>query len=134
MKNDNILNEKTVCFSSDYNLFIGVFPPRTYSYSYYLDPYFKVFNNKSERSADSVARISILKPEYVIHNGKDGKKTFKLKKKEIAFMLKMLRDPIYGYDSAWRYMLNYLETIAKELNIPIGYNIDYPMPDYTQLV
>lgn len=87
-RNENILNEKTIAISGNYNLFIGVFPPRTYKSSFLLDPYFKVFNNRSERSADSVARISILRPEYIIHNGKDGKKNFKLNKKRNSIYAK----------------------------------------------
>ena len=132
-RNENIFNEQTIIFSSEYNLLIGVYPPRTYAYGYYLDPYFKIFNNKSERSADRVARISILRPEYIIHNGKDGKKNFKLNKNEIAFMLKMFRDPLKGYESAWRCMLDYLTNLANGLNIPIKYDYNYPIPDYTKL-
>ena len=36
-------------------------------------------------------------------------------------MLKMLRGPVYGYDSAWRCMLDYLENLAITEKVAINY-------------
>ena len=133
MTQNNIILEQKIVVSSTYNMFIGIYPSNTHLAAFLPDPYFKIFNNQYETSADSVARISILRPEYVIHNGRDGKKSFKLGRKEIAFMLKILKDPIHGYDSAWRFMISFLLRKAADENINVSYDINLAMPDYTLL-
>lgn len=126
-----ILNEQNILKSSNYNISISVFP-RDSQPSYLYDPYFKIYDSYNEKSAENVARISILRHEYVYHRNDDGKGVFILKKKDIAFMLKCLRDTIHGYDSAWDYMCDFITKLAKDKKV----NVDYrgiPIPDYTKL-
>ena len=129
---NEILNEICIVSSSNYNISIRIHPTDSYSAGYLPDPYFKVYNNTSERRATAVARISILRPEYVKHT--DGLKTFVLGKKEIGFIKKTLLEPIHGYESAWKYMIAYLIDLAKQQKIKISYDENLPMPDYLQLL
>ena len=85
-KIDEILNEICIVSSSNYNIRIRIHPSDSYSVGFLPDPYFKVYNNTSEPRATAVARISILRPEYVKHT--DGLETFVLGKKEIGFIIK----------------------------------------------
>ena len=129
---NEILNEICIVSSSNYNISIRIHPTDSYLAGYLPDPYFKVYNNTSERRATAVARISILRPEYVKHT--DGLKTFVLGKKEIGFIKKTLLEPIHGYESAWKYMIAYLIDLAKQQKIKISYDENLPMPDYLQLL
>ena len=129
---NEILNEKTIVNSSNYNINIRVHPTDSYLAGYLPDPYFKVYNNTSESRATAVARISILRPKYVKHSDKKFGRLV-LGKKEIAFVKKTLNEPIHGYESAWKYMIAFLVDMAKDLNIKIPYDENLPMPDYTQL-
>ena len=129
---NEILNEKTIVSSSNYNITIGIFPTDSRLVGFLPDPYFKVYNNTSERRATAVARISILRPKYVKHT--DGLKTFVLGKKEIGFIIKTLSETIHGYESAWKYMIAFLVDMAKQRKIQIPYDENLPMPDYTQLL
>lgn len=136
-----IIQEINLVSSSDYNITIGFFPTRNSNYFY--DPYFKVYNHKREASATKVARIYLNRAEYVSeHNNRDGKKSFKLNKNELAFMLKCLRDSCTIKDinnnrirfySAYEAMCWKITEIARN----IGINVDYTnqqMPDYTLLL
>lgn len=129
------LNEQTIIKSDMYNITIGVYPRDTRP-GYYYDPYFKLFNNKSDRAATKVARISILRPEYIIHRNSDGKQNFKLSTAQIGFMLKCLRDPVSikytYYDSGWDFLCKFITSLAKQNNIDVDYT-DLSMPDYTKL-
>ena len=102
---NEILNEKTIVSSSNYNISV----PR----------------------ATAVARISILRSKYVKHTY--GLKTFVLGKKEIGFVKKTLNEPIHGYETAWKYMIAYLVNLSKQRKIQIPYDENLPMPDYTKL-
>lgn len=133
MKKQISITEQTIISSVNYNIMIGVYPRDCHAKGYFKDPYFKIFNSRSEASATKVSRISILRPEYVIHNGKDGKMPFYLSMKEIAFMLKTLKEPIHGYNSAWEYMLEFLIKLAESEKISTPYNTNLPIPDYTLL-
>lgn len=133
--NNRILREAAIVASDNYNILVGVYPRQTQK-NYFYDPYFKVYNNKSQRSASKVARISIYRPEYIIHERGDLP-MFVLGRKEIAFVLKVLRDPIgidgKYYDRAWDYMCTFLTNTAKSM---FDLNVDYrgiPIPDYTKL-
>ena len=130
---NEILNEKTIVSSSNYNISIGIYPTDGRSVGFLPNPYFKVYNNISVSRASAVARISILRPEYVMHNDKKFGR-FILGKKEIGFIKKTLLEPIHGYESAWKYMLAFLVDMAKERNIHISYDENLPMPDYLQLL
>ena len=92
-----------------------------------------MYNNISASRASAVARISILRPEYVMHNDKKFGR-FILVKKEIGFVKKTLNEPIHGYETAWKYMIALLVDMAKEQNVKISYDKNLPMPDYTQLL
>ena len=129
---NEILNEICIVSSSNYNISIRIHPTDSYSAGYLPDPYFKVYNNTSEPRATAVARISILRPKYVKHT--DGLKAFVLGKKEIGFITKTLKEPIHGYESAWKYMIAYLIDLAKQQKIKISYDENLPMPDYLQLL
>ena len=130
---NEILNEKTIVSSSNYNISIGIYPTDGRVVGFLPNPYFKVYNNISVSRASAVARISILRPEYVMHNDKKFGR-FILGKKEIGFVKKTLLEPIHGYESAWKYMIAYLIDLAKQQKIKISYDENLPMPDYLQLL
>ena len=83
---NEILNEKTIASSSNYNISIRINPTDDRLVGFLPDPYFKVYNNTSEPRATAVARISILRPKYVKHSDKKfgrlvlGKKLHSLRK------------------------------------------------------
>ena len=129
---NEILNEKTIASSSNYNISIRINPTDDRLVGFLPDPYFKVYNNTIVPRATAVARISILRPKYVKHTY--GLKTFVLGKKEIGFVKKTLLEPIHGYETAWKYMIAFLVDMAKERNIHISYDENLPMPDYLQLL
>ena len=130
---NEILNEKTIVSSSNYNISIGIYPTDGRSVGFLPNPYFKVYNNISVSRASAVARISILRPEYVMHNDKKFGR-FILGKKEIGFIKKTLNEPIHGYESAWKYMIAYLVNLSKQRKIQIPYDENLPKPDYLQLL
>lgn len=129
------LNEQTIIRNNNYNIMIGVYPTDNHP-NYLYDPYFKVFNNTNEKAASKVARISILRPEYIIHRNFDGKQNFKLSQTQIGFMLKCLRDPVTikytQYESGWEFLCKYLTDLCKGKNLDIDYT-NLSMPDYTKL-
>ena len=130
---NEILNEKTIVSSSNYNISIGIYPTDGRQVGFLANPYFKVYNNISVSRASAVARISILRPEYVMHNDKKFGR-FILGKKEIGFVKKTLNEPIHGYETAWKYMIAYLVNLSKQRKIQIPYDENLSMPDYTQLL
>lgn len=63
--NDGIINEDTVCKDSSKNIFIGVFPDTGRNFE--SAPYFKVSWKQINATNNSVARISTINGDYVIH-------------------------------------------------------------------
>lgn len=68
------------------------------------DPYFKLYNSKSVRSATLVARISFLSPEYVTHTDGLGKQPWILNSQERRMLVKTLTSKVRG-DILWKRLI-----------------------------
>lgn len=114
----------------------------------YKNDYFKYFNSFSYRKADKVARISLVKPEYLEHKNYDGKETWKLNSKEkkdlIDFMNK--ESKVHKNLTNWQvtlvqynfdnYYIDPQDTINSTFNLadyPDAFSINHKMPDYMKL-
>ena len=139
---DNIiLQEIRIARDDNYNMLIEIDP--TENANYFYDPYFKVYLSKNYRSEIKigVSRISILRPEYIIHKmvyipHKKVAKNISLTKTQIGVMIKILNELNHNNSNSptnWQYMCNQITLIAKSS----GYkNIDYTkleMPNYLEL-
>lgn len=114
----------------------------------HVNDYFKYFNSFSYHKADGVARISLVKPEYIHHRNTDGKKVWKLTSSDKKQLVKLMNEPSKsrpGYTN-WQATLiqynfdNYYIQPEETTNgtfdknkFPDAFDINYPMPDYTKL-
>lgn len=160
-KNTDIINE-VMCIRDDKNNFsLHVTPDANRNLGDNI-AYFKWVNNASFEHSDEIARIMLTKPQYVIHNGHDGKKTIKLNTKQKKLMIKLLEEPVslkkknkisndilkdfikYEWDYilySYNKQLGFTDDkIAECLDIPIYsqlpinmINMKTPMPNYMQL-
>ena len=111
------------------------------------DAYFKFYDSSEYESAEFVARIKFKKPEYVIHNGRDRKKTWKLVSHDKKNLIKFLksRNKKHPDLTNWQYAIILFN---KVLNLPPAETmnklsrkfdpnkhlpIDLKMPDYSKL-
>lgn len=110
--------------------------------------YFKYLDSFSYHKADKVARISLKEPKYLEHTNQDGKKDWKLnsrEKKELISLMNSLSTVRSGYTN-WQVTLiqynfdNFFISPEETINgtfdreeHPEAFDINYPMPDYTQL-
>ena len=114
----------------------------------YNNKYFKYLNGPSYNKAEKVARISLLKPQYLQHNNTDGKKDWILTNKEKKELIQLMNQPNKKYANCtnWQatiitynednFEIDFDEIIADSYNkkkFPNAIPIDYPMPDYMQL-
>lgn len=135
MSSDMILQEVKIVGSDRYNILIEINP--TLNTNFIYDPYFKVYLNKNYRSGASkgVARISMLRPEYIIHY-KDSGMNIELTKTQIGFMKVILNEAHNDApksDTNWQYMCKYITDIAIKNGIK---DVDYKkleMPKYELL-
>lgn len=131
-ENLEVLQEVTIRRSDRYNMLIEVNP--TEGTNFFYDPYFKVYLNRKWRAADKVARISLLRPEYVIHyNGRDH---VNLSSAQIGFLKVILKENMHNNPNSitvWKYMCETITDIAKSMNISVNYK-DIKMPPYENLV
>lgn len=69
-------------------------------------PYFKVVNHSSFVKATKIARISFLRPEYIIHKNRDGKENWVLNSKEKKHLIDLLhrKSDVLDY-SIWQYTI-----------------------------
>ena len=113
-------------------------------------PYFKVVNHNSFVKAEKIARISFLKPEYIIHKNRDGKADWHLNSQEKRHMIELLhqKSAVLNY-SIWKYAIaqynmenSYILDIKDASNIKMSdvknfetdpLPIDLPMPNYMKL-
>lgn len=122
-----IIQEERIITDDKYNMILEINP--TVDTNYYLDPYFKVYINKNYRANNhSCARIAILRPEYIIHQG-----SIKLDRKQVSFMINLLKRDYDSIHTVWKYMCYRITELANQSGFK---NIDYKnleMPDYTIL-
>ena len=112
----------------------------------YNNKYFKYLNGASYSKADKVARISLLKPEYLEHSSEKANWVLTVKeKKELVFLMNQTNKK-YAPCTNWQatlitynednFAIDFDETINGTFNkaeFPDAFSIDYPMPDYLQL-
>ena len=118
-------------------------------------PYFKVVNHNSFRKAEKIARISFLKPEYIIHKNRDGKTNWVLNNQEKRHMIELLHQKSTNIFRDGKRMSNWEKAIAqynmenslinniekaedKKLKDTKDFEkealpIDLPIPDYMKL-
>ena len=121
----------------------------------YNNQYFKLYNSNLISKATKVARISMLKPNYLIHKNDDGKENWILNNKEKKDLVNLLKKPmkIYSFITNWQYMIlvynrdnfdiDELDLLSGEISIK-EYNdnvkfienalpLDLKIPDYMKL-
>ena len=114
----------------------------------YQNDYFKYYNSFSYRKADKVARISLIKPEYLEHTNYDGKDNWVLNSKERKELIDFMNKPSkvhkgltnwqttlvqYNFDN---FYIDPEDTINSTFNIeeyPNAFDIKTPMPNYLEL-
>ena len=110
--------------------------------------YFKYYNNISYQRADKVARISIIKPEYIKHQNIDGKDDWILTKSEKRKLMILLNQSsedfpeitnyqyiiaVYNRDNFYLSISKFIRGDYNESDYPDLLSLDYPMPDYMEL-
>lgn len=108
--------------------FLGIYGDKDRNFKY--DPYFKYYNSYSYKKSKYIARISIMKPEYVIHKNYDGKINWFLSSKEIRKLNYILFD--LGYYNIMIDKLIQEKWIDKSIENEIIQLKNNP-PDYSQL-
>ena len=114
----------------------------------HVNKYFKYYNSFSYHKANAVARISLKEPKYLEHKNLDGKQDWKLTNKEKKELVKLMQSQSKvhkGYTN-WQVTLiqynfdNFFIQPEETINgtfdrqeFPQAFDINYPMPDYTQL-
>lgn len=108
--------------------------------------YFKYGNNVGINKATKIARISLLKPEYLYH--RDKADIWALSNKEIKTLIQLLQSPSDKHENCTKWqdlLITYNEdnfyilpndTIHNNIDYteyPKAFNINTPMPDYTKL-
>ena len=114
----------------------------------HVNDYFKYFNSFSYHKADGVARISLVKPEYIHHRNADGKKVWKLTSSDKKQLVKLMNSPSevhkgytrwqatliqYNFDNFYISPIDTMEGTFDKNKFPDAFDINYPMPDYTKL-
>ena len=122
--------EDNICISTDGD---GI----TYR-GFALDPYFKIYNNINPMKATKVTRISMLRPEYIIHNNQ----RWDMNSREKKQLLKYLNTQIVyeGNNTTVWELIKYLSQRESNSNNndpkvikAIRDIILLDMPDYTKL-
>lgn len=110
--------------------------------------YFKYLDSFSYRKANSIARISLREPKYIIHKNIDGKSNWKLNNKEKKELIKLMNEPSESYEGLTNWQTTLVQynfdnfyippiqtikgTFDKE-KYPNAFDINYRMPDYSIL-
>ena len=129
----NLLDEETIDIK-DYttDISIGLFGSEKET-NFGKDPYFKVANNKSYRKATKIARISLFRPEYVVHY----KENWDLDQDTKDTLIDVLKTKRNGDRTIWDELTFLAGRIAsKDSNITdedIGKINSAEMPDYNKL-
>lgn len=102
------------------------------------DPYFKIFDGSNSKLSDNTTRISIFRPEYVIHYNEK----WNLSSNEKKNLIKLLNH-IYGPEekTIWKLILDecinvsrqYIDKKSKESSQLIKNVLEASIPDYTKL-
>ena len=121
----------------------------------YNNQYFKLYNSNIISKATKVARISMLKPNYLIHKNDDGKENWILNNKEKRKLVNLLHSKNEEYDilSNWQviiatynrdnFHIPFVNLIMKNITfddynekvktIKGAISLDQSMPDYMKL-
>lgn len=142
--NEDHINEMSMAWhSKQNNRCVWVENPTGYN-----NKYFKYLNGATYQKADKVARISLLKPEYLKHKDFDGKKLWILNSKEKKELVTLMNKPNKKYLNCtnWQatlitynednFGIDFDDTINSTFSIdeyPDAFDINTPMPDYTKL-
>ena len=117
--------------------------------------YFKLYNNDSYIKSTKVARISMLKPNYLVHKNDDGKENWILNNKEKRKLVNLLhsKNEEYGILSNWQviiatynrdnFHIPFINLVMRNITFD-DYNekvktikgailLNQPMPDYMKL-
>lgn len=111
---------------------IGVYPDTDDNNRNFIkDPYFKIFNGRNPEDSTKVTRISIFRPEYVVHLNQ----VWNLSAKEKRSLIKIL-ETMVGGDRVWDKILKLCITESKNSlkGDELKAFLQTPIPDYTQLV
>lgn len=123
------IEETNFVFDSVHKLTIAIDYRTNYVNSFLNEPYFKVYNSGSVKSATKVARIDMLTGKYVEHTDTIGKDDFKLSTKDKANLKTdllnqcTLNGVIYG--STWEAMCSFLNNIKQQSGKANQIKIDY---------
>lgn len=121
----------------------------------YNNQYFKLYNNDSYVKATKVARISMLKPNYLVHKNDDGKENWILNNKEKRKLINLLhsKNEEYVILSNWQviiatynrdnFHIPFVNLVMRNITFD-DYNekiktikgaipLNQPMPDYMKL-
>lgn len=121
----------------------------------YNNQYFKLYNNDSYVKATKVARISMLKPNYLVHKNDDGKENWILNNKEKRKLINLLhsKNEEYVILSNWQviiatynrdnFHIPFINLVMRNITFD-DYNekiktikgaipLNQPMPDYMKL-
>ena len=130
----NLLNERPIYGVNSSIMQITVDGDGSSSREFYRDPYFKIHDKRDFTHAPNKTRISILRPEYVIHNNN----IWILSSSEIKELIRILSGKVESNMNTWEYILD--EVISESLTVTdlspeyIKYISSLPMPDYTNIV
>lgn len=150
-ENKESLYEMSLAFTDSLNkLAIWVENPTGYN-----NQYFKLYNNDSYVKSTKVARISMLKPNYLVHKNDDGKENWILNNKEKRKLINLLhsKNEEYVTLSNWQviiatynrdnFHIPFINLITKNITfddynekvktIKGAISLDRPMPDYMKL-
>lgn len=151
IENKESLYEMSLAFTDSLNkLAIWIENPTGYN-----NQYFKLYNNDSYVKATKVARISMLKPNYLVHKNDDGKENWILNNKEKRKLINLLhsKNEEYVILSNWQviiatynrdnFHIPFVNLVMRNITFD-DYNekvkatkgaipLDQPMPDYMKL-
>lgn len=125
----NLLNERC-CIETD-NLSITVTGDGLTDLGFYKSPYFKIYSGRVYETATKLTRISMIKPEYIIHNND----IWTLNSREIKFLINLLnsKHDMYIWEKI-KYEASILASKSDKCKKEDIYYINsLPIPDYTKL-
>lgn len=92
LNNFNILNEEVIYSNNKENILISIDVDKNRSDGFRKDPYIKIYNTSSYKTASKIARVSLKTGEYIEHKNLNGKENWILNSKEKKKIGKILND------------------------------------------
>ena len=141
---DNQINEMSIAWiDNEAKRCCWVENPNTHE-----NDYFKYYDSFSYRKANHIARISLIKPEYLIHRNNDVKKNWILTNKEKKELVNLMNSPSktkegftnwqatliqYNLDNFFIQPKDTIEGTFDKKKYPKAFDINTPMPNYMEL-